>query len=584
MKKASIFCSAQAPVDDPELNFRKLVENYASKGEISSYRRETLKIKQEECNLTDQKADEIIDSVLEPFRIHLENLEKYRENYRKQVKEQYPLDESLAQDLKDWGQQVLGLQDDDLDQIEQDINAEKEAEHQHQQEIQQQEQENYNNKLKQYKQEFLKAVEREYPLSNNAREQINIRQQSLGLRDEDIKQIEQPILAVKYQDKEKERQREQEEYKNKLQQYKQEFSKTIHREYPLTKDVCNGLKAFQQYLKLRDEDVKPIEKSIIAQKKAEYQQLLETEQLKQEKEKQLSTFQPKVTSKSLSRKTRILFSGGIAAALALAITLSFSPETIQPKPKENTQPISNPPSSPSNPQMNFEEFFERGVDKLKKGDNQGAIEDLTQAIKLKPYYSLAYNNRFIAKKKLKNYQKESEDLTQAMEINQNWGAVSASYFGLSSAYNNRGIAYRKKGDNQEAIADYTQAIQLKSDYANAYYNRGTAYSDLKDYQAAIDDYTQAIKIKVDYASAYYNRGNVYYNLKNYQKAIEDFTKAIELKSDHADAHYNRGLIHKKQGDKKTAIQNFTRAEELYQKQENTEWHQKALNKIKELQH
>ena len=192
---------SQAPVDDPELNFRKLVEKYTSKGEISSYRREILKIKQQKFHLTDDKADEIINSVLEPFRKHLVNLEHYREEYRKQVDKQYPLDKTLVQDLKDWGRQVLGLQDQDIAQIEQDINAKKEAEHQHQQEAQQQKQEEYNNKLKQYQQEFLKAVEQEYPLSNSARNQINILQQSLGIRTEDIRRIEQPILAAKYQEK-----------------------------------------------------------------------------------------------------------------------------------------------------------------------------------------------------------------------------------------------------------------------------------------------------------------------------------------------------------------------------------------------
>ena len=136
---------SQAPVDDPELQFRQLVEtSVGSKGEISLYRRETLKIKQKELNLTDEKAGEIINSVLEPFHRHLVNLEQYKENYRQQVNKQYPLNKTLILDLKDWGQQVLGLEDEDLEQIEQDINAQKKAaEHQHRQEAQQQEPREY---------------------------------------------------------------------------------------------------------------------------------------------------------------------------------------------------------------------------------------------------------------------------------------------------------------------------------------------------------------------------------------------------------------------------------------------------------
>ncbi len=135
---------SQAPVDDPELKFRKLVEkSVGSKGEISLYRRETLKIKQQEFNLTNEKADEIINSVLEPFRRHFFNLEQYKENYRKQVNQKYPLNNTLVQDLKDWGQQVLGLEDEDLEQIEQDINLEKKGETQHQQEAQRQKPKEY---------------------------------------------------------------------------------------------------------------------------------------------------------------------------------------------------------------------------------------------------------------------------------------------------------------------------------------------------------------------------------------------------------------------------------------------------------
>ena len=135
---------SQAPVDDPEFKFRQLVEkSVGSKGDISLYRRETLKIKQQELNLTDEKADEIIKSVLEPFRRHLNNLEHYRENYRQQVSKQYPLNNTLIEDLKDWGQLVLGLEDQDIEQIEQDINIKKEAEDQHRQEVQQQKPQEY---------------------------------------------------------------------------------------------------------------------------------------------------------------------------------------------------------------------------------------------------------------------------------------------------------------------------------------------------------------------------------------------------------------------------------------------------------
>ena len=74
------------------------------------------------------------------------------------------LTEWLLNELKEL-EDVLGLEDKDIAQIQQQILAEKEAEYQPQPEIQQPEQEEYHNKLQQYEQEFFKAVEQEYPLS-----------------------------------------------------------------------------------------------------------------------------------------------------------------------------------------------------------------------------------------------------------------------------------------------------------------------------------------------------------------------------------------------------------------------------------
>jgi len=87
--------------------------------------------------------------------------------------------------------------------------------------------------------------------------------------------------------------------------------------------------------------------------------------------------------------------------------------------------------------------------KTEKGDYQGAIADLTQAIQLSPNNAEAYYLRANAYYQLENY--------------------------------------------QGAIADFNQAIKLNPDFAIAYYNRGLARRNLGNYQGAIADFTQAIK-------------------------------------------------------------------------------------------
>ena len=110
------------------------------------------------------------------------------------------------------------------------------------------------------------------------------------------------------------------------------------------------------------------------------------------------------------------------------------------------------------------DYFDRGNVKYYLEDYQGAIEDYTQAIRLKP--------------------------------------------DLAEAYYNRGLAKSDLGDKQGAIADFNEAIRLKPDYANAYNNRGLAKSDLGDKQGAIEDYREA-------AWLYYQQGRT----ANYKDAL-----------------------------------------------------------------
>ena len=111
------------------------------------------------------------------------------------------------------------------------------------------------------------------------------------------------------------------------------------------------------------------------------------------------------------------------------------------------------------------------------------------------------------------------------------------------AYNNRGIVYKEKGEFQKAIEDYTIAINLDPDYANAYNNRGNAYKEKGEFQKAIEDYTIAINLDPDYANAYNNRGNAYTDAGDFDNAMKDFNTAIKLNPDDAGAYNNRGAAY-----------------------------------------
>ena len=203
-----------------------------------------------------------------------------------------------------------------------------------------------------------------------------------------------------------------------------------------------------------------------------------------------------------------------------------------PAPTESPTPMATPTPSPSNDEL-ARAAFDRGYAAEDKGDHQTAIVEYTDAIRLKPDYPDAFNNRGLAYKNLEQYDKAIADYTEAIRLKPDF----------ASAFNNRGIAYDEFKQYDKAIADYTEAIRLKPDFAFAFSNRGNAYNDLEQYDKAIADYTEAIRLKPDYADALNNRGIAYDEFKQYNKAIVDYSEAIRLKPDFAFAFSNRGKVY-----------------------------------------
>ncbi|WP_193196178.1 caspase, EACC1-associated type [Nostoc sp. MG11] len=148
-----------------------------------------------------------------------------------------------------------------------------------------------------------------------------------------------------------------------------------------------------------------------------------------------------------------------------------------------------------------------------------AIIDYNKAIQINPRYALAYNNRGAVYADQGNYEQAISDYTKAIEFKND---------PLKWPYYNRGDARRNLGDNKGAIEDYNQAIRIDPKYTNAYNNRGLAYANLKDYKKAIENYSQAIRIDSNYVYAYYNRGDVRSILKDKQGAIADYQIAANL--------------------------------------------------------
>ncbi len=199
-----------------------------------------------------------------------------------------------------------------------------------------------------------------------------------------------------------------------------------------------------------------------------------------------------------------------------------------------------------------ESYASRGGTYSNLGQDQLAIEDYSEALRLEPNFAEAYLGRGTAYGKLGQGETAMKDYDEAIRLKPRF----------AEAYLTRGNAYLKLGQDQQAVKDYSETIRLKPDFTEAYLARGNSYVKLGQNQAAIKDYNEAIRLKPDFAEAFAERGNAYSRLGQYPQAIADYNEAIRLKPDHAEAYNNRGAAYLIQGNKKTGCFDAQKACEL----------------------
>ena len=194
----------------------------------------------------------------------------------------------------------------------------------------------------------------------------------------------------------------------------------------------------------------------------------------------------------------------------------------------------------------------RGVAHRNKGDIERAMADYTAAINLDRKYAFAYSSRGVALLDLREFDRAMADCNQAISLNPK----------MASGYNCRGLAWRTKGDLDRALADCNEAIKLAPKYSSAYNCRGLVFGSLGDHDRAIADFTEAITISPRFVFAFANRGRVYANKSDHDRAIADYSEAIRLSPHFRAAYRNRGNAWSAKGDDARATADYTEAARL----------------------
>ncbi len=113
---------------------------------------------------------------------------------------------------------------------------------------------------------------------------------------------------------------------------------------------------------------------------------------------------------------------------------------------------------------------------------------------------------------------------------------------FADAYNNRGLAEYRNGNRETALADYTQAIGKDPAYEPAYLNRADVLLETGDAPAALTDLLHIQKTYADSTFYQTRLGDTYVRLNKPADAQAAYDRAVQLAPKNVEALTNRGAL------------------------------------------
>ena len=198
--------------------------------------------------------------------------------------------------------------------------------------------------------------------------------------------------------------------------------------------------------------------------------------------------------------------------------------------------------------LNYKTHYLKGLNNYNLEKQEDAINSFSTAISLKETVAELYNDRGNAYYKIKNFQSAIEDYTEAIRLK----PIYSYYYNLAN------VEFHA-GDFQKAVDNYTTAIQLDKNNCQLYCNRGIAKLALSDLYEALEDFQTCILIDNTFPQGYDYRGLVYFRLKRYEDAMNDFNKALNLNPQSAKTYLHRGNTYEMLREPQKACQDWQQA-------------------------
>ncbi len=182
----------------------------------------------------------------------------------------------------------------------------------------------------------------------------------------------------------------------------------------------------------------------------------------------------------------------------------------------------------------YADLFNSGVDDIRRGNLEKAVEKFKLAIEILPRRVDGYKNLAYTYTQLQQDSLAIDTYKQAIQIDPN--DMELHIF--------LGILYYRNKMYEESISAF-QPILEKGDprsksYSEALYYTAYSYDLLGKSDKALETYKSALEASPDDKDLIFNLGRLYYMQSNYEKAIEYFGKVLSADSTDFDANINIG--------------------------------------------
>jgi len=164
--------------------------------------------------------------------------------------------------------------------------------------------------------------------------------------------------------------------------------------------------------------------------------------------------------------------------------------------------------------------------KVRLRDNDGAIADCGEAIRLAPRSVSARNNRGQAFLAQGSYPDALADFDAALGLRANH--ASASY--------GRAVTLHRMGRYDDALKAFDVALAAAPRDVSVLRARATLRADRREPAGAVEDYTGALKLDADDAPALEGRAGQYARLGRWSEALADYEALTRLRSTAAIHH------------------------------------------------